>query len=496
MTDPRARGSFVNAPTQATNFPIVPDIDSDSNPALFRWARAMADTTNIWFTQIGSVIGDVLAAVSGRVRWVSPYVIGDVYEANDMVLDDGWTMIANTQTEDRAAPRATGPNDFLYTGTIGSSSTSAKQVIFGQRYKPDSAPFVITGYRVDAVAGNQYRVFSVYDPTGSPVITEVNSFTASVSGWVTFNVLSEVLLGGVEFDVLAVVNEPDPAPTTWQANYSYQTPTNVTAPTTGQAQQANKDPSFISFHYTDNDATDREAALKALVVGDIISGAGMEWAIQAITDQTTYIEFSVSPLSQGSPDGVTQFTFQTVTATPITYAVDASFWSGSLVVNGIFGADTAYPDITPDDSQYGMDIRVQEVIKSDDWDVVAISDSVGNGSGSDDPGVSNIESVVDTTNNSWTGVATIPIPEDTAVSGIININAVRTDADGRYYSQWAVLIDNDSGVTVDYANLFELGQVLLDFRVTAGTDEFTLEVKGRNNQDWTWDLQATNTSIG
>jgi hypothetical protein len=281
--------------------------------------------------------------------WKGEWIPGSTHDVGHVVRDAGWTMVANKKTDDRPAPQGVGEAAYPYTGTLTGQTSSSKQLIAGQRYTPQTRSQIISGYRMNVTTGIHYQVFLVRDALGTPILNEVNNFTASSTGWVSFNLNQIVLELGKVADMMVVVTEPDGTPTIWSGNWNYTTPNNVAVPAAGEILHANQATSELRINKTDSDAGDRETELLALTVGDHIQGGGQDWVIQSITDQGTWILFGVSPASQGGPDGIIQ---------------------------GMFGADTAYADIVPDDNQYIVDVLLQDYIYSEDWEIVTAGQNV------------------------------------------------------------------------------------------------------------------------
>ena len=347
-----------------------------------------------------------------RMNWVGEWA-NTTYEQGDVTTDGAWTMIANKQTTDRPAPQPIGDPFNVYSGTIGETSTSAKQIIFGQRYSPTVA-FYLQSYRIYTKVGNFYTIYAVTDPLGSPVITQLLAFEAGADGWQEFRVDPALVYAGQVFDIVAVAYEPDPAPVTFNGNWDYQTPGSVSAPAAGQIIHPNSNTEIFRIHKTDNDAGDRSTELNALLVGDIIEAPnGLRWAIQTISDQTTYLEFEVAPSTQYNVDGVANFVFETVPSTTLTYAVDTGVWNGVATVAGLFAADSDYPSITPDDNQYGIDLEIQDVVTSPDWEVVAVSSisdgSPGSGGGGGIPEAPNDGKAYVRKSETWQDLANEPL---------------------------------------------------------------------------------------
>ena len=307
-----------------------------------------------------------------RTKWVfPPKNASEEYFANEMTRANGWTMIANKDTFDNPSPTPIGDIVSVYTGDMPDNAQLAKQIVFGNRYTFPQALY-LRSYRVKVVAGNEYEIYTVIDPLGSPILEEQNRFIANTSGWITLNVTPSIVASGTMLDLVVRVNEPDPTPTTFNGNWNYSTPNNDSgAPSAGEALHSNNLPNLLKIHYTDSDTTDRKAELLALSVGDVIEALGVRWSIQNNTDNATYATFTVAPTVQSSPDGVTNFTFETTTATPVTYGEDVDYWLGNANVEGLFIADGEYADIVPNDNAYGVDLTIQEALISEDWDVVS-----------------------------------------------------------------------------------------------------------------------------
>lgn len=315
------------------------------------------------------------------------YNVGVTYHPQDMVYQDGYLSIANKMTTDYPAPTNVGNSFFGYDGLAPTSAELAKQVIFGQRYTtPPDLFYKITQYRVYTITGNTYRVFSVADPESSPIVNELIVFTADNTGWQTLNIPEALLLPNSKFDLVATVSEPDPTPTTFVGNWDYDTPNNTGTPGSGVIIHANQASDQFRINKTDSDAVDRSADLATLEVGDVIDWGndGTRWAIQSIQDNGTWYNFGVAPSVQESPDGVHEFTFETVTATPITRMEDPNYWglnppTGGGDVEGLYIADGDWENIVPDTNAYGTDILIQQVEQSEDWDIFGAPGGAGGG---------------------------------------------------------------------------------------------------------------------
>lgn len=306
---------------------------------------------------------------------VAPYVANMAVKQGAVAKDGNWLMHANKDTDERAAPQPSGEPTYQYDGVDPTTQDTVKQIVSGQRYTTLRAGFV-AGYRTHATAGQSYTVYSIRDPLGTRVIETVAAFTAASTGWVVSGVTGAVLVPGEVFDLVQIAREADPTPSTWSGNWDYNTPKNDEAPDPGEVVQSDNDGGLFRIHKTDDDGGDRSTELEALTIGDQIHSPSISWAIQTVTDDGAYMTFGVSPGVQ-SEEGVQNFDFDTLTATPITYLEDADYWPAPAVdaftIKGLLAVDGGLVDVVEDDNAYGTDIQFQDATASDDWDVMSYS---------------------------------------------------------------------------------------------------------------------------
>jgi len=326
---------------------------------------------------VGGVIGD-----PGRVlRWDADYTPNKLVGANTQVYDAGWTRVSNKPTTDRAAIIPNGEAQYVFDGTYTDQAFTAKQVIFGNRYTATKSGY-LNGYRIDAIAGNQYSVYTILDPLGIKQQTLAVAFTAQESGIFQFGLSPVFVQNGTVFDLVAVVKQPDPAPTTFNGNWDYAVQNNVTSVGSGQWRQDGQDPQKHLVSKTDSDLGDRAAEIAALEIGDTIEGVNSLWSLQALpSDEGTFFTLIMAPAVPGSPSGVSNFVFATTTPVPITVARSVDFWLSNPNVQGLLGIDQNYDDIVPDQTAYGVDILVQDAYDSPDWDTAGVPGSTVGGGG-------------------------------------------------------------------------------------------------------------------
>jgi len=316
------------------------------------------------------------------------------YILNDQVLDEGYLAIANTTTEERPAPQRVGEKFNVYNGTIGTTTSNARQILFGNKYTFTENVF-FEGWRINLIAGNSYVVYLVRDPDGESIISQILQFVAQTNGWINLNAQNLIIQEGSTYAAVAVVSEPAAIPLEFNGNWSYAQPQNPTIPINGQITQPRSVPSLLYVNNIDSGSSDRSSELITLNVGDLIKSGTNTWAIQSISPQSGYFIFGVSPALLNLNTGVQNFIFETKSTTTLTYPFETDYWlsnpSPVATVNGLLGIDVPYTTIVPDNTAYGVDLLVQKLVVSDDWDIQAFSgiggSSVSSGGGS---GVVNI----------------------------------------------------------------------------------------------------------
>lgn len=298
------------------------------------------------------------------------------YPAYTQVVDAPWTMISNKITSDRAGVQPVGNEYYVYDGTITPFNTSAKYVYFGNRYSVQTNG-LLTGYRIYTTTDVSYVVNVVRNSdSSSPIITELRRFTASSTGWLELAINAVLVQAGTTFDLVIQSSEPNPTPTSFSGDWTYTTPNNDGYPDPGEVLQSNKNPSLIKVNYVDANGGDWLTELNGLSIGDTIESSGAIWTIQSLTPSDAYITFSVTPTVQTSPNGLLEFIFYTSVANNIPVGRELNYWDDKGNAQGLFIADGSYFDIVPDGNAYGCDIQVQQVSKSEDWDVVSVSGDI------------------------------------------------------------------------------------------------------------------------
>jgi hypothetical protein len=456
-----------------------------------------------------------------RLVWQGEW-IQQAYVRGDMVRDGDWTMYANADTEERAAPQPTGPQERILPDMPAWVEQSfLGQVVSGQKYTFSSGGWFneIRIWAPEVGDDIEYRLITVRDPDG---IAPVDNIT--VLGNVNENAWSTVALGDTlvrNGDVILVLleatNSGSDTLVTGGWSRAANSNTLTTDPGVGGWGTANNN-SSLRINDTDLNTTDRSTELASAGAGTLIqivqtndSTKSQEWLVGGDpVDQGTHFSWDDITYQGQGPGGQPTIgetcTLNILVPVPsqTKYEELAAYWPGGdpswAAVEGYLeldGVTVAVPT-----NAYGVDIAFTPGAISPDWEVVAYSGlgggAAGGGAAAGISGISVSVSEVDTTDNTWTTIKQREVPEDKGYSGELNIDAKRTDSQDYYSTRVAVLGRNDGGTaTVEYVHIYELGATMLDTRVTvvvAGPN-IDIQVRGRLAQDWSWDMVETYREI-
>jgi len=313
---------------------------------------------------------EVDAAVNTRTRWLGKWIQRDVsnpYIKNDQALHGSYLGIANKETVDTLAPQSVGSARDVYQGTSPTVTRNGKVIATGISVSNNINAYSIQSYSVYTIKDNHYRVFS---KNSGGKITELADFIARIDGWQNIKVSNNIIPSNTDYQVGVNIYEPAVAPVMWDDAWNYTTPRFVGAPATGEIIHADRDINNIHIHKTSDNGTDRASELLALVAGDIIHTSDMDWSISRVTDNSSYVSFAVSPVTQSGSDGVKTFSFETTATTPIVFVEDVDYWLNNpwqADIKGFYGLDGN--TIVENNNAYGINLHIQEVYVSPDWDL-------------------------------------------------------------------------------------------------------------------------------
>lgn len=318
--------------------------------------------------------------VSARVRHLFEWTPGQTYYLNDQVRDDNWTMIANTTTEERPAPQAVGDivwvRDSFSPPAFSETNQSEPTLYVVQRYEFTPA-FTVRRCRIfipTSGIGLNCEVWAVYSPlTNSRIIQLVPPFEVSedeAGDWKYIDVNNVYVESGSLVDVVMVLREPTGA-STFAYEWEYTVATGD--PASGQmAHQRGANIDKLRIHEEDSGAVDRSAFLDLLHPGSTIykPDDGYTWEVLSISKTGQIYYLTVDPGAHGSESTQT-FTFTYFASSAISYVYNTDLYISDSRITGFVANEYDPVGATPTDDGYGIDILVQNMIASTDWDVVS-----------------------------------------------------------------------------------------------------------------------------
>ena len=345
-------------------------------------------------------VDDNTADILSRLRAVFPYAIGALYQANDTVLDNGWTMVANKETIDRAAPQPTGEVEVILPDVPAWSELINASVVYsGHRYT-FTKPGWVRGLRVwisSLTASTNYRFIIIYiAPGAAPITRTIEEPVLSEDAWTVLSLADMLVLPGAE--LLIYIDALDASTDiSWDHQWVYEGTSQFDPPAAGHANITNQG-DLLRINWIDNDALNQQTDLQ-VVVGTtffIFEVGTPENSIRFKTqdpyvegaDYTSYVVTQTGSNNGGPTVGSTIEIIATQPLPdPTSYVEIAGFYPGGnpswatvegfLQFNGVDQPGAAT-------SAYGVDIAFIEGEISPDWDVLAASVGGGGVAGSVD----------------------------------------------------------------------------------------------------------------
>lgn len=350
-----------------------------------------------------------------RVRWRDPYVFGTEYKKNDMVRDGSWTMIANTDTTERAAPQEDGNPIWTAPDLPAWQTLSHSGVVeSGMRYE-NAVPITLIGYEIwvpTVTPDYNYviRTFLYYEDDQSDIRYEAISEPLLVeNNWTTIAVTQSLITAGAKFGIL--VNALNSGSDTVVGPYDWGRGANDNnaAPASGDWNR-NNNSTTLRIHKVDDNGVNRGAdgdgSLEGIIPGSTIQIVNQTDATQSSTytvsgaptyDGTVY-SFPVTDDGDGvggePPVGaITVITITVPLPSPTEYVQVApnttGYGTGILRFDGVDqpGADA---------NLFGVRILYDTWTASADWDIVSTAGGGGGGGSGGGGGPTTFESLTDT----------------------------------------------------------------------------------------------------
>lgn len=315
------------------------------------------------------------------------------YQKHDVVLDSPYTMIANKVTDDRAAPTPVGDpawempeipawSTFDNISLIGSGHLySFTETVYLNSVRV-WVPAVGVGivYRLTMLRDGIYTSKLLLDlVAGEWNVVGVNPILVAPGSDILYYLESQnsggttVVTGGWTRGVNS--NAEEPADQSWNVNNAL---------------------TRLRIDFDDLDTFNRQSELEGIITGSEIqlvetAASQNSYTFQVLAaplTRTTCVEYEVALVSEGAaPPTIGQTT--TITAdTPVPQSTEfvgiVGGWTGNQPLWGTVQSFLAYDGVDQGaavDNQYGVDVNVQRLTVSPDWDLVALSGGSGGGGG-------------------------------------------------------------------------------------------------------------------
>jgi hypothetical protein len=324
------------------------------------------------------------------------------YQKHDVVLDIPYTMIANKVTTDRAAPQPIGNPTYQYPDIPAWQPFSNASVVYtGHKYVfTETVEVRALRVWIPEIGENiSYRIVLIADPNGAnPVYRVAENPTLRAGEWTVVGVNTELILAGQEW-LIYIDSVNSGSESTWAYNWNKATSSNTATPPDGN-WNTNVQQSLLRINWLDAEAIPVSHQQELQVVPNTIfeiSEVGQPEKLEhyrvngAYTEGTNWTEYNVTLIRQENGGvgvgSASQVRAVQPVADPTEFVYLPDQWLGNQPVWGTIESFLAYDGIDQGVSPnigYGIDLSVQQLNISDDWDVVA-SFGTGGGGGESEP---------------------------------------------------------------------------------------------------------------
>ena len=320
-----------------------------------------------------------------RAEYFAAYVNGDEYHPQQIVHDNGWIMVANTVTTDRAAPQDVGAPEYSTDlTTVLDEGLQAAIVTVEHTYTLTKAGY-LQEILVQTPFWDSDSVTKVELEIGSTIAAREN-LILSADTWVSVAQGQGVLAVGTVVTIRFSQYQAAAA-TVISGGWTSVIGTGVPASQTFRLETVLL-PGTITIDHTDLDSASRETELRGVAVGSTITLAETADSSRSTTIRTTsvdttntlaYSTFTYDVIATGATGPVrTNRTTSVRIDIPITvttrfakkaweFSTAPSFASVTTAVYHD-GVDQAAATTTG----YGVNVKFQEAFKSPDWDVMVV----------------------------------------------------------------------------------------------------------------------------
>ena len=342
--------------------------------------------SNVPLSDTGDMLNeDTIATGSFMVFHPQGWEAGKWHNRGATLTDGEWTMVANTLTLDSPFPVPGEDKNYGLGLTPPFVTQSDNSVIYsGHRYTFNEPCWVRTlrVWVTELTPDTNYRVVVIrQDPGKDPVTSILEEPILAENEWKAVSAFNALLPIGAE--VLIYIDGLNSGGTnTVTGGWTFSGQENVAAPPRGGWNHDNSN-TILRIDKFDLDGTDRTSELDGLIANTTIQFVNTDNPAQtdvyrvrnAPVDSGTYYTYDVTLENQtggGNPVGTTTMTADVPIPQPTQYAEVAGSvpsFTQNVTVEGFLqfnGADQGGAA-----NSYGVDIEVESVIASPDWDILA-----------------------------------------------------------------------------------------------------------------------------
>ena len=208
---------------------------------------------------------------SFRVSWEGQWQAGE-YKAHSMVGDQGWTMISNKTTSERAAPQPSGQSAWaLPDSPVWTEATTAPLAVQGLRFTIGDILTTVDGFRFFRAqnTGAEEYAYIIRDLTDeyNPTLLASGNLPSGPQGWLEIGIPGSFFFPGQVVDVMFITQVVTSA-NQWAHNWTLQDE-NFGTPIGGQyTNDKNGGYSALRINVIDGGLNDVKSDLDQLKAGD------------------------------------------------------------------------------------------------------------------------------------------------------------------------------------------------------------------------------------
>lgn len=322
------------------------------------------------------------------VRFFQPEWVAGEYQAGTLTVDTGWTMLSNKVTEDRPSPQPSGdPLWSMPDEPLMVDNTDSSVVYSGQTYTFTESGWLerVRVWVPELTNDTNYRfvLADITDPA-NPIVEIVQDPVLSEDEWVTIAANSTIVLAGTVLKVYVDALNTGSS-TNISGGWFYGGTDNNNEPPS-QSWNRNNQNTLVRISKTDADSVDRSSELSGVTVDSDIS-------FVQTSDTTKFRKYRVfdNPVDLGTsygfpvvltdvgPGGEPALTEVCTTDidVPIPQPTKYSQLTGHFATNPSFATVEGFleydgtPQAGNEDNGFGIDLRFQKAVISEDWEYIA-----------------------------------------------------------------------------------------------------------------------------